>query len=208
MAPPSHVPNGLGFLPWMSTLGETRRPQQGKRRPTASPSPKLSPKNPQAQMPGQEADPLTIKHLQCRVQLPHGSPSDGRRRAGCTRQPQSCVGRHPIRQDSTRRRARLHLSRNTATNRPQPPPSTQADAVADSDDLLPGLRPPIEGGSPSRQGTSRSPRPDVWPPRRQRSPLQAQTCRREHAAQDPRRQPHRVDPPLEHRIRRLYARLQ
>ena len=27
MAPQSHVPNGLGFLPWMSTPGETRRPQ-------------------------------------------------------------------------------------------------------------------------------------------------------------------------------------
>ena len=73
MAPPSYVPNGLGFLPWMPTPGETRRPQQGKRCPAASHSPKLSPKNPQAQMSGQEADPHTIQHLQRCVPLPHGS---------------------------------------------------------------------------------------------------------------------------------------
>jgi hypothetical protein len=100
MAPPLHVPNGLGFLPWMSTPGETRRPQQGKRHPTASSSSKLSPKNPQAQMPGQEAEPLTIQHLQRCVPLPHGSL---------------------IRRASTRR---LHAAA-AMLRRPPPPPTRQ-----------------------------------------------------------------------------------
>ena len=91
MAPPSHVPNGLGFLPWMSTPGETRCPQQGKQHPTASPSPKLSPKDPQAQMPGQEADPSPSNTFNAVSRCPTEAPSDGRRRAGCPRQPQSCA---------------------------------------------------------------------------------------------------------------------
>ena len=67
-------PQWTGISPLDVNARETRRPQQGKQRPTASPSPKLSPKNPQAQMPGQEADPITIQHLQRRVSLLHGRP--------------------------------------------------------------------------------------------------------------------------------------
>jgi hypothetical protein len=46
VTPPSPVRDGPGFHPRKIALG-MRRPQEGKRRPWASPSPRLSPKSPQ-----------------------------------------------------------------------------------------------------------------------------------------------------------------
>ena len=147
MAPPSHVPNGLGFLPWMSTLGETRRPQQGKRRPMASPSPK----NPQAQMPGQEANPLTIQHLQRRVPLHHGSPI----RRASTHQLHAAAAKL--------RRPPPHPTRQHAETGQTPPVMTavgRRHAGAVPDDLQPGLRrpgPPPPPPSPAPPRTCNSP---------------------------------------------------
>jgi hypothetical protein len=54
---PSRVRDGPGFRPRKNMLGNTT-PQQGKRRPRASPSPRLSPKKPPTPTSGQELPSL------------------------------------------------------------------------------------------------------------------------------------------------------
>ena len=83
MAPPSHVPNGLGFLPWMSTPGETRRPQQGKRRPTASPSPSFRLRTHKRRCQAKKPNPSPSNTFNVVSRCPTKAPSDRRRRAGC-----------------------------------------------------------------------------------------------------------------------------
>ena len=59
IAPPSLVQEWTGFPPVEDMAGgtRTRRPQQGKRRPQSSPSPRLSPEMPLAQTSSQDAGP-------------------------------------------------------------------------------------------------------------------------------------------------------
>jgi len=67
-------PKWTGISPLDVNARGNTTPPTGKAAPDSVAVTKLSPKNPQAQMPGQEAEPLTIQHLQRRVPLPHESP--------------------------------------------------------------------------------------------------------------------------------------
>ena len=113
--PPSHIHNGPGFHPWTSTLGDTRRPQQGKRRPMASPSPRLSPKTPLAPMPSQEAGPLAIQHLQTPLSCSPMKASSEGNDALAARGSRTATST-PLRPGRTWGRTSLHRSRDTAAH--------------------------------------------------------------------------------------------
>ena len=144
MPPPSHVHNGPGFHPWTLTLGGYTKPPAGKAAPNGVATAKTFAQDPTSA--NAEPRSQTPRHLtpsNTAVPQSHEGLIRGQRRAGCTRQPHSCVDRHPLRLDCIRGRTCLHRSHDTAARRgrgrPQPPVQTPT-AVADNPDRSHGRR--------------------------------------------------------------------
>ena len=124
-------PKWTGFSPLDDMLEGNTTPPTGKQRPVASPSPRLSPKNPLARTPGREAGPPASLHRHRRCPAAPRKPLQRGIDAPAARSSRTAASAVTPSVRATHSRTWLRRSRPSAAQRGRHRPSSSAQAPAD-----------------------------------------------------------------------------